>query len=89
MSIEAEFLSIDQVASLLRCDKNSVAERLTSGDLPGLKFGRGWVVPAAALIARVNELAVAAAADRRRSLSPAAEAPAQKKRGHPRFRLQD
>lgn len=68
-----EILTIETVAELLHCDEKTVAERLLSGDLPGAKFGRGWIVPAQALFQRVNELAVEEAAARRRSAMPAPE----------------
>lgn len=57
--------NVDQVAELLMCDKDTAAERLNSGDLPGLKMGRSWVIPEQALIQRMNEIALEEAARRR------------------------
>ena len=60
-----EILTIDQIAELLGCAKSTVAAHLKSGLLPGLKFGRQWVVPAQAFFERVNALAHEQAAIRR------------------------
>ncbi|MBT9511350.1 MAG: helix-turn-helix domain-containing protein [Acidovorax sp.] len=60
-----EVLSIEQVASLLSCEATTVAEHLKNGLLPGLKFGRHWVVPARAFFERINEMAHEQAAMRR------------------------
>ncbi|MCM2348126.1 MAG: helix-turn-helix domain-containing protein [Acidovorax soli] len=60
-----EVLNIEQVAALLSCDATTVAEHLRRGLLPGLKFGRHWVVPARAFFERVNALAHEQAAARR------------------------
>ena len=40
-----EIMTVEQVAGLLMCDKDRVAERLNRGDIPGTKFGRSWVIP--------------------------------------------
>lgn len=67
--------TVDTLAALLGCDPDTAAERLNSGDLPGLKFGRGWIIPAEALHARLNEKAIQEAAARRKALEPAAPPP--------------
>ena len=64
--------TIDTLAALLDCDTGTAAERLNRGDLPGVKFGRGWIIPADALHARLNELAIEQAAQRRAARTPAA-----------------
>lgn len=61
-------LTIDQAAELLQCDRDTAAERLNSGELPGLKLGRSWVIPADAFMRRVNELAIELAEQRRQAL---------------------
>lgn len=53
------------VAQLLECDEGTVQERARTGELPGLKFGRGWVFPREALMARLNTMAQEQAAERR------------------------
>lgn len=60
-----EVLTIEQVAALLSCDATTVAEHLRDGFLPGLKFGRRWVVPSRVFFERINELAREQAAARR------------------------
>lgn len=54
-------------AQLLRCSVRTIEDRLRTGDLPGEKFGDGWILPGQALIDRVNEIAVAKAAERRQA----------------------
>lgn len=62
---DAEILTIDDLAELFACDKETAAARLTSGDLPGVKVGRGWIIPRQALFERLNEKAREEAAIRR------------------------
>lgn len=54
---DTEILTVDDLARLLACDKETAAARLISGDLPGVKVGRGWIVPRQALFERLNEKA--------------------------------
>lgn len=61
-----------QAAELLECSAKTVEERLRNGDLPGLKFGDGWVIPAGAFWQRLDELAIEQAAKRRQPPAPAA-----------------
>lgn len=58
--------TVAQAAELLECAPETVAERIDSGDLPAVKFGRGWILPAQALDQRLNELALEHAEERRR-----------------------
>lgn len=58
-------LTVTDVASILRCDEETAAERVIKGDLPGVKFGRSWIIPAAAFFQRLNELALEEAEARR------------------------
>ena len=83
-----EILTVADVAEILHCDVKTVSERLVSGDLPGTKFGRSWVVPAAALYQRVNEIAIEKSEERRKAAPPVLPAPdanAPKRRGRKRF----
>lgn len=57
--------NVTQVAELLGCTEEIVAERLNQGDLPGVKFGRSWIIPADALRERLNQKAMEEARDRR------------------------
>lgn len=63
--VDAEILTVDDLAELFACDKETAAARLTSGDLPGVKVGRGWIIPRQALFERLNEKAREEAAARR------------------------
>ena len=63
--IDSEFYTAQQLAELLDCDKETAQELIRAGDLPGIKFGKGWIIPRQALIERVNEMAKAEAAKRR------------------------
>lgn len=53
-----ERYTISEVAQLLECEPETIAERIKHGDLPGVKFGRSWVIPGQALDQRLNELAL-------------------------------
>jgi hypothetical protein len=59
-------LDVAAVAKLLRCADSTVEDRARRGDLPGLLFGDGgWIFPAGALLARLDELALDESAKRR------------------------
>lgn len=58
-------LTTAAVAQLLDCEESTVQTRATAGDLPGVKIGRSWVFPEAALMDRLNEMARLEAASRR------------------------
>lgn len=64
-SADTEILTVDDLAQLFACDKETAAARLNSGDLPGVKVGRGWIIPRQALFERLNEKAKEEAAARR------------------------
>lgn len=66
-----QILTPEAVAKLLHCSPKTVEDRLRSGDLPGHKFGEGWVLPTRALIERVNEIAVEQMLARRQAVSRA------------------
>ena len=42
-------LTIEQVAELLDCVPSTVTGRLARNELPGVKYGRSWRIPADAL----------------------------------------
>jgi hypothetical protein len=64
----AEILTIEQVAELLQCDPDTAAVQFNAGQLPGVKFGRRWVIPAQAFYERLHVLALEQAAERRAAL---------------------
>lgn len=70
---DTEILTVDDLAELFACDKETAAARLTSGDLPGVKVGRGWIVPRQALFERLNEKAREEASARRAQHVPPAD----------------
>lgn len=55
----AEILSRDEVAQLLDCEPETVDIAARKGELPGLKFGRSWIFPHAALLEYLNHRALA------------------------------
>lgn len=61
----APFMGPEEAASLLRCTQRTIEDRLRSGDLPGEKFGEGWIIPTQALLLRVNEIATEKMRERR------------------------
>ena len=66
---EGHTLTIEQAAEVLQCDADTAAVRFNSGELPGVKFGRRWVIPAPAFYRRLNELALEEAERRRSQLA--------------------
>ncbi len=83
-----EILTKGDVAEMLLCDEITVADRLRQGVIPGLKFGRTWIIPAGALLQRLNDIALEESAKRREESAIQAPMPPQqqpRKRGRPRF----
>lgn len=66
---EGHTLTIEQAAEVLQCDTDTAALRFNSGELPGVKFGRRWVIPAPAFFKRLNELALEESERRRNELA--------------------
>lgn len=64
MSIEA--YTIEEAAVILDCQPETAVERIVNGDLPGLKFGRSWILPRDAFSQRLNEIALEESARRRK-----------------------
>jgi excisionase family DNA binding protein len=56
-----------RVAELLGCTKATIEDLLPRGHLPGVKLGRGWCIPGAALIQRLNDMATEQAEERRQA----------------------
>lgn len=63
-------LKAEEAADLLDCEVETVNLRAASGDLPALKFGRSWIFPFEALMARLNELACEESVHRRTPKRP-------------------
>ena len=70
--------NVAQVADLLECTEETVVEWINAGELPGAKFGRGWVIPADALRVRLNEIALEHAKARRQDALPSPAGPRRK-----------
>lgn len=78
---EGHTLTIEQAAEVLQCDTDTAAVRFNSGELPGVKFGRRWVIPAPAFYRRLNELALEEADRRRTELARERAAAADRAKG--------
>lgn len=66
-------LTADEAAALLGCGAKTIEAKARSGELPGLLYGDGgWRFPAEAFYARINELALEQAAQRRAPATPTA-----------------
>lgn len=76
--------TVAQAAELLECTPETVVERITAGQLPAVKFGRGWIIPAQALDQRLNELALQQAELRRNSRPPSPGMVVKPAQGGPR-----
>lgn len=56
--------SVGQVAAFLCCDPSIVETQLELGDIPGVRFGSEWMIPAQAFVHYVNDLALTQAHER-------------------------
>ena len=65
-----DLLSVGLVATALDCAETTVEEHARTGYLPGIKLGRGWVFPRAALMQSLCELAHREAAERKNKPTP-------------------
>ena len=90
--LDGEKISVADAAEYLECTATRVLELLREGQLPGMKYGKAWVIPRAAFFDAVNVAAVQAQAvlfdeAKRRKVSPEQlERMVPKKRpGRPRF----
>ena len=52
-----DLLTPDDVAQALDCTPQTVSAKLAARELPGVKIGRSWRIPRAALIEHLNEQA--------------------------------
>jgi excisionase family DNA binding protein len=56
-----DLLTVEQAAHFLNCSMLTVERKLRGAQLPGIKYGRSWMIPKAALLTVINEEALAAA----------------------------
>ena len=57
-----------QCAELLQCTEATVEELTRKGELPGVKFGRGWIYVKASLLDYLAQKAMREAEDRRMNI---------------------
>lgn len=69
------------LAVMLDCGVEQIELQARQGALPGLKFGRTWIFPEAALLEALNERATKEAAKRRGEIEEPAQAVDQPKLG--------
>jgi hypothetical protein len=67
--VSNDTLSLIEASEIAMCGPQKFAQGLRAGLYPGVKVGRAWVIPRAALLERLNELA-RAEAERRRNPRP-------------------
>lgn len=73
--MSSETIDSEECAELLRCTSDQVEELARAGEIPGLKFGRGWLFVRADLLAYLAEKARAEAQERRSKRAPNAPTP--------------
>lgn len=85
-----ETIDAEACAVLLHCSVERVEDLAGSGELPAMKFGRGWIFVRADLLAYLAERARDEAAERRSKrnapstlVSVLAPAPKSRRRPHP------
>lgn len=79
---QEKVMSVEQVAEILECTEETAAEQLKFGELPGVKFGRGWRVPAVSFYQRLNEMALEQAKARRSQRTDSPEAKSGEPESH-------
>jgi excisionase family DNA binding protein len=57
--MDADILTKEQVADMLDCEVTTIEDKARSAQLPAVKIGRSWMFPRAALMQRLNEMALA------------------------------
>ncbi len=70
MTTTIETIDSDECAALLRCTSEQVEELARAGEIPGLKFGRGWLFVRSDLLAYLAEKARREADERRAKRQP-------------------
>lgn len=68
---EPSVYTVAEAATILDCTQASVEAHLRSGRLPGVKFGRSWVLPVEAFTHHINDLAISEATAKREGLTKA------------------
>lgn len=60
-----EPLSVEEAATIMDCSEEIIVRHIEVGDVPAVKWGRGWRIPRAAFMDRLNQLALQLADERR------------------------
>lgn len=60
--VDDEKVKVMEAAEFLECTTDRILELLREGQLPGIKYGKSWVIPRAAFFDSVNVSAVQAQA---------------------------
>lgn len=68
----SETIDTDECAALLKCSPAQVEELARSGEIPGLKLGKGWLFIRSDLLSYLGEKARQEAQARRSSRQPGA-----------------
>lgn len=53
-----DLLTLSEACEMVDCAESTLLMGLRSGDYPGVKVGRTWVIPRSAFIQRLNEKAL-------------------------------
>lgn len=64
----SETIDVKECAALLMCSEETVEELTRTGEIPGMKYGRGWLYVRADLLAYVAQRAREEAEERRSNL---------------------
>ena len=48
-------LTVQRAAELLECSERTIEDKLANHDLPGIKIGKSWQIPAQAFYERIND----------------------------------
>lgn len=72
----ADTINAEQCAELLQCTAETVEELTRKGELPGVKFGRGWIYVKTDLLAYLAEKARQDAEERRQQFVKRLRTPA-------------
>ena len=83
-----DVINAEQCAQLLYCTEQRIEELTRAGELPGMKYGRGWIYVKADLLAYIAERARKEAEERRldlnaRKLVPRLDIPVKRRRQIP------
>ena len=53
-----DIMTKEEVADILDCEPTTVEDKARSGELPAVKYGRGWIIPRTALLEHLHAKAM-------------------------------